>query len=488
MHSSKKDHAMKRLRPAVAFSILTCFLISMIAFGAASADVPWGAVCRVRSDAGVGSGVCFTQADGWSYALTNAHVLAPENSAVADTNPTIEFWRNGHASGEADAETVSSHPGYDVAVVRVYTADWPTRPDIIPLVADVPAGDGLTVLGCAAGNWPTAYQGRRLTGLPGGRLPFYPPPAQGRSGGPLLLADGTGVVGLVQLQVTEKDAPGIAGTSRGEAVPSHIIVAVLNGGQASGNWTLTQCGPEGCPDPGGSGFEIGGNLGIGRYGQPPARQFGIGNEINNQYTAPTPIYPTLPPPVPTSPASPTTTPYDMEPIRAWMAQAEQVTGANTTAIGNIIPRVERIESDLGIIVGSATGANAAAQGAETKADAAMLAAQDATAKADETAGVIPGIIEEATSGVKSGAISAVKAWIVGLVSTFGPWSIAGAALAIWLGSRKVKSMIDTDGNGKISREELAAAAKSILDRNGDDNVNAKDLLHLASLGQLGKAK
>lgn len=206
-------------------SLLAVCLMAGIGFGAfGSADAPWGcwagprqaiaalddtleAVCRISApDGSRGTGCAFEHSGGRVYVLTAAHVVGAFDAVWC------EFWRQGRPGARLPGRVAAVDRGADAAILAVDEACFseglpriiaPARPDAPP-----PPGAAITSAGCAAGGWPTAFKGVVVDLLPG-ELCFIPPPANGRSGSPLLDAEGRAILGVIRAR-TADNATGIA--------------------------------------------------------------------------------------------------------------------------------------------------------------------------------------------------------------------------------------------------------------------------------------
>lgn len=174
---------------------------------AAAIDDTLDAVCRITAaDGSRGSGCAFERSGGRVYVLTAAHVVG-----AADV-VWCEFWRRGRPGARLPGKVVAVDREADAAVVAVdesaFTQALPWT--IAPAAPDAPpaAGTPITSAGCAQGGWPTAFKGIVVDLLPG-ELCFVPPPANGRSGSPLLDAEGRAILGVIRAR-TADNATGIA--------------------------------------------------------------------------------------------------------------------------------------------------------------------------------------------------------------------------------------------------------------------------------------
>lgn len=175
-------------------------LVCSIAFGDAERKLR-EATCRVtNTSGGAGSGCVIFGDDLALYVLTNRHVAGDRGPSVS-----VEFWRGGHHTDRLSGTVVLSSrktDAHDVALVRVLRSELPAgfAPEPIPLLepgSTVDWSEPFLCSGCAAARWPTVFEGR-VTHQPKPELvQFAPRPAGGRSGSPLVKADGSRVIGLV---------------------------------------------------------------------------------------------------------------------------------------------------------------------------------------------------------------------------------------------------------------------------------------------------
>lgn len=194
------------------------------------------ATCRITSGPSCGSGCVFDRSDGYLYVLTNAHVVTRSDTV------RCEFWRDGRQSSPVLARVVFRDERADVAVVAVPESVFGGRlPKVIPLsdpATRPESGEPVFSVGCALGNWPTAWIGRLLSASPE-ETRFLPPPANGRSGSAVFDAEGTRIVGLI---FGRDETHG-----QGLAVPLDAIRASLH---TPGRIVRTQACPDGlCPLP-----------------------------------------------------------------------------------------------------------------------------------------------------------------------------------------------------------------------------------------------
>jgi len=407
-------------------------LVSVLAGGIADASV-WSSVCHVSTSSGqMGTGVVFMQSGPDSYVLTNAHVLCPKGTSVADPRPTLSFWIRGHRSSSMRATTISSNREADIAVLRVRTLGWPERPAPLALVRDVPNGSMMYLLGCPGGSWPTAAEGRRISAADNGYIHFLPAPAGGRSGGPILTADGTGIVGIVTYRVD--DPQGSFSSPYGMAIPSKVVLGILKGGTTAARVStraaitaavftrratrtlvqypgqLPQCGPGGCSPQGDTGREW--NI--------------LSPQINrdNQFTQQAPPVPQQPNNIPAFP----TLPLGATPLVDMSAYENRL-----LALETVPARVLAIEQALAAasidVAGIANTADQAALTADEAARAALLAsgaADEAGAAALEAAAATEGIGDK----IKTTVLGAAKTMIFAQLKKFG--IIGGGVIAVVL--------------------------------------------------------
>ncbi len=174
---------------------------------AASLDETLDAVCRITApDGSRGTGCAFEHSGGRVYVLTAAHVVGGAEAVWC------EFWTQGRPGTPVPGKVAAVDRGADAAVVAVEESSFAGGlPRIIaPGWPDAPpsAGAAITSAGCAAGGWPTAFKGVVVELLPG-ELCFVPPPANGRSGSPLLDAEGRAILGVIRAR-TADNTTGIA--------------------------------------------------------------------------------------------------------------------------------------------------------------------------------------------------------------------------------------------------------------------------------------
>ena len=159
------------------------------------------ACARVSCSRGVGSGIIVGSDGQFYYLLTNAHVA---------TEPTakIEFFDAGRVT-IASGTVIQRDAEIDLAVLKVDTKGY--NPAIVPIdpAFTMSAGDVLCTIGHPNGQKPTLFFCTYLETDPVFGVMFTPPPAQGRSGSPLLSKDGERIVGIVY-GYTTADLKGLA--------------------------------------------------------------------------------------------------------------------------------------------------------------------------------------------------------------------------------------------------------------------------------------
>lgn len=180
------------------------FVVVSLMVGCSAAADSFDAVCRITysdnaASKSYGSGAVFCETTEALWILTNKHVVG-DRKVVA-----VEFWCDGHLSlplqGTVIWESFSSGRR-DLAVVAVDGRAFAgtARPRPIPLAPrNTPpptVGQEIRTTGCALGAWSTSYAGH-ATRTHGSVIEFLPPPADGRSGSPLLSADGQQIIGVV---------------------------------------------------------------------------------------------------------------------------------------------------------------------------------------------------------------------------------------------------------------------------------------------------
>ncbi|MFZ5832479.1 MAG: S1 family peptidase [Planctomycetota bacterium] len=192
------------------FAVIGGFLLvaAMCSPPVARAGLPaetFHAVCRVTcGQAGaqsVGTGCVFALDDEAAWVLTCAHVV--------DREPICcEFWRAGHPSTPLSATLArrTDVRDADVAVLVVPRALFGNAPPEVITLAEprsLRRGETVVSLGCPQGSWPTGWTGHVLGDDGPQTVIFLPTPADGRSGSPLLNAEGTEIVALVRARAPD---------------------------------------------------------------------------------------------------------------------------------------------------------------------------------------------------------------------------------------------------------------------------------------------
>ncbi len=234
--------ALWRWRDIVAAAAASLVMLSASRCGASLPDCA-DAVCRISAaDGSCGSGCVFEIDAQWVYVLTAAHVVGNETAV------RCEFWRDGHKSECLAGQVCRRNAAVDAAVVAVPAASLggvlPAAIPLAPRGTVVQAGQTLVSIGCANGGWATGWKGHAVPADAEELLSAAP--ANGRSGSPILNAEGAQIVGVLVAR-TADDAEGIG-------VPISQVYAALSV-RASGSQLstlnarlLTQCGPNGCPN------------------------------------------------------------------------------------------------------------------------------------------------------------------------------------------------------------------------------------------------
>jgi len=266
------DYAVVFLLPIVIVFAITSLVLWATSAPAAMVDCI-SATCRVTSVegdkvTGVGTGCVFEISNGNVFVLTNAHVADRDRMKV-------EFWEDGHLSRPLYGSTVMRSVSRDIAVISIDAAVFgQSLPNVIPIAplnTQLHIGQTITSVGCANSAWATAFKGhiRNPVDDVGGLIAFDPTPALGRSGSAIFDEDGKHIVALLRAQRLEyKDGPPIYGL----AVSIRDIWASLYGDMVDTGRTIkdretfwppaiqeqvpVQCGPRGCPTPGGSGQRV----------------------------------------------------------------------------------------------------------------------------------------------------------------------------------------------------------------------------------------
>lgn len=195
------------------FFLIISFLLGLKTTALADVYTASRACVRVTCSDGVGSGIVVGADAKYYYAITNAHVATKERA-------TCEFFDAGKIT-RADAVLVQRDAALDLAVYKIDTKGY--NPAIIPLDPNfsMQEGDVLCTIGHPLGKFPTAFFCTYKTDDPAFGLMFTPPPAQGRSGSPLLAPDGSRCVGIVYGYTTQ-DMIGLA-------IPARVVASFLSG-------------------------------------------------------------------------------------------------------------------------------------------------------------------------------------------------------------------------------------------------------------------
>ena len=195
------------------FFLVLSFLLGLKTAALADVYTASRACVRVTCSDGVGSGIVVGADAKYYYAITNAHVATKEKAVV-------EFFDAGKIT-RADAVLVQRDAALDLAVYKIDTKGY--NPAIIPLDPNfsMQEGDVLCTIGHPLGKYPTCFFCTYKKDDPAFGLMFTPPPAQGRSGSPLLAPDGSRVVGIVYGYTTQ-DMIGLA-------IPARVVASFLSG-------------------------------------------------------------------------------------------------------------------------------------------------------------------------------------------------------------------------------------------------------------------
>ena len=145
----------------------------------------------------------------WVYVLTAAHVVgedAPRCSANSGGDgPSIGAAGRQRDPPQRRQSTRRSSP----CPRRRWAACLPSAIPLAPRGTAVRAGQTLVSVGCANGAWATGWKGHAVPGDADGELRFVPPPANGRSGSPILDAEGSRIVGVLVGAAPVDNAEGI---------------------------------------------------------------------------------------------------------------------------------------------------------------------------------------------------------------------------------------------------------------------------------------
>lgn len=253
------------------------------------------AVCLVQAaDGGAGTGVCFENSQDTVFVLTNNHVVKGGNEV------NCKFWRLGHVSEPIPGTVSLRSAEVDAAVIAIpivrFGGVLPLVIPVAPRTYQIQDGQTIASAGYAGASWLTVWRGHVLRRDQVG-LMFLPAPANGRSGSPITDASGSQIIGLIRARTIDN--------REGIAVPVQDLYRAL-GREAAFKAQLTQCGPNGCPTPGGCGPN-GFPQRPPKYRVLPYRQK---QEFKQQSGN---LWPTLPPPKEVEPIKPIEPPPVVDP-------------------------------------------------------------------------------------------------------------------------------------------------------------------------------
>jgi len=157
------------------------------------------ATCRVRGGGSGGSGCCFAIDDKYVYVLTCRHVAGRTKTFI------VEFWLDGHITGEYKATVVKTLK-VDAAILKIPVSAFKEGklPNTIPIGEASPEEDTAIIsIGCPGLSWQSLWEGHvkgsanMSPKYNGGRtsFTFVPPPKGGRSGS-AIFQDGK-IVGIL---------------------------------------------------------------------------------------------------------------------------------------------------------------------------------------------------------------------------------------------------------------------------------------------------
>ena len=207
----------------IATIILTVFFALCLLFGimacTVKADLYTASKAVVRISVpdgryiGYGSGVVVSSDEKFYYALTNAHVASKKQCKV-------EFFDAGQVF-TCYGETVYRNTETDVAMLKIDT-QGKYNPTVVPVdpAYNFEANEVLATIGHPEGGMPTLYFLHFKEYSEWWGLCFIPTPKQGRSGSPILTADGTRVLGIVYAQVGE------GADKVGAAIPANYLASI----------------------------------------------------------------------------------------------------------------------------------------------------------------------------------------------------------------------------------------------------------------------
>lgn len=212
------------------------------------------ATCRVTNTSGGAGSGCVISADAAAlYVLTNRHVVGDRGLSVS-----VEFWSGGRHTERLNGTVVMASrktDAHDVALVRVMREDIPSgfAPEPIPLWEPgrkMDWSEPFLCAGCAAGRWPTVFEGRATKQPASNLVQFAPRPAGGRSGSALVSRDGARVIGLLawrSMNVPSSQHSFDARTQTegyGVAMTSEVVWLALSGRMVpSFHWPVTSWCP-----------------------------------------------------------------------------------------------------------------------------------------------------------------------------------------------------------------------------------------------------
>lgn len=165
-------------------------------------------VVLVHTGPGLGSGACVKRKDGWSYILTNAHVVGShvKGFCVKDEASIPNF----------DWELHSADPAKDLAIVR-------TRYDLPPLAfaESYELGEPVAAIGAPVGYTETVTVGILSNINRGDVLQIDAPISPGNSGGPCINERGE-IVGVVTAKLVDVTVEGMGFIIRAEIAKKYI--------------------------------------------------------------------------------------------------------------------------------------------------------------------------------------------------------------------------------------------------------------------------
>lgn len=193
------------------------------------------AVVRIQNGNGIGSGCVIAKDENYLFCLTNAHVAGRQ----VGQSVRVEFWSKGYKSAPLTGIVVRAwyvdQYRRDIAIVAVERRMLGSvDPPAIPLArpGDVVDLRSFKTVGCPGGVWPNEVAGHAYAhdASAGDCVYFRPAPAPGRSGSPILSADGSKVVALIAWRNDEGDRDGTGEDgSYGIAMTHREIWAAIQG-------------------------------------------------------------------------------------------------------------------------------------------------------------------------------------------------------------------------------------------------------------------